>query len=75
MPNDALVSDVSITKAKAGTFENLPNAIENGNAYGSSVNTSNFMNLLESAVEEGDEEKIEELISERLVTNCIFNLL
>ena len=70
MPNDALVSDVSITKAKAGTFENLPNAIENGNAYGSSVNTSNFMNLLESAVEEGDEDKIEELISERLVPNC-----
>ena len=70
MPNDALVSDVSITKAKAGTFENLPNAIENGNAYGSSVNISNFMNLLESAVEEGDEDKIEELISERLVPDC-----
>ena len=67
MPNDALVSDVSITKAKAGTFENLPNSIENTNAYGSSVNTSNFMNLLESAIQEGDEDKIEELISERLV--------
>ena len=68
MPNDALVSDVSIIKAKAGTFENLPNTIDNANAYGSSVNTSNFMNLLESAIQEGDEDKIEELISERFVT-------
>ena len=68
MPNDALVSDVSITKAKAGTFENLPNAIENANSYGSSVNTSNFMNLLESAIQEGDKDKIEELISERSVS-------
>lgn len=66
MPDKALVSDVSVVRANNGVFEEENHFSENNSNFKKSfVNASNYMSLLNSAIQEEDDVKSQDLIADR----------